>query len=76
MGAGQSGRSEQFARPVARRNVEGGNRQDDITHQSYRIVLGARTPKHPDYLDLFIAMTGRAPLAGVYLGAERRPGDC
>lgn len=27
---------------VARRNVEGGNRQDDITHQSYRIVLGAR----------------------------------
>lgn len=29
-------------------------------------VLGARTPKHPDYLDLFIAMTGRAPAAGVY----------
>lgn len=28
-------------------------------------VLGARTVKHPDYLDLFIAMTGRAPLAGV-----------
>lgn len=27
---------------VARRNVEGGNRQDDITHQTYRIVLGAR----------------------------------
>ncbi|SEI73195.1 TonB-dependent Receptor Plug Domain [Sphingomonas sp. OV641] len=27
---------------VARRNVEGGNRQDDIQHQSYRIVLGAR----------------------------------
>ena len=36
-------------------------------------VLGARTPKHPDYLDLFIAMTGRAPLAGVYLDDERRP---
>ena len=35
-------------------------------------VLGARTPKHPDYLDLFIAVTGRAPLAGVYLDAERR----
>jgi len=27
---------------VARRNVEGGNRQDDIQHQSFRIVLGAR----------------------------------
>ncbi|NHF74588.1 cis-3-hydroxy-L-proline dehydratase [Paracoccus xiamenensis] len=36
-------------------------------------VLGARTPKHPDYLDLFIAMTGRAPLSGVYLQDERRP---
>lgn len=29
-------------------------------------ILGARTPKHPDYLDLFIAMTGRAPASGVY----------
>ena len=29
-------------------------------------VLGARTQKHPDYLDLFIAMTGRAPAGGVY----------
>ncbi|MGB1159854.1 MAG: aconitase X [Alphaproteobacteria bacterium] len=36
-------------------------------------VLGARTVKHPDYLDLFIAMTGRAPLAGVYEDAGRRP---
>lgn len=27
---------------VARRNVEGGARQDDIQHQSYRIVIGAR----------------------------------
>lgn len=35
-------------------------------------VLGARTPKHPDYLDLCIAVTGRAPLAAVYLDAERR----
>ena len=34
-------------------------------------VLGARTQKHPDYLDLFIAMTGRAPNAGVYLTANR-----
>ena len=29
-------------------------------------VLGARTPKHPDYFDLFIAITGRAPNNGVY----------
>ena len=27
-------------------------------------VLGARTVKHPDFLDLFIALTGRAPLVG------------
>ncbi|MDO5642121.1 MAG: aconitase X [Paracoccus sp. (in: a-proteobacteria)] len=36
-------------------------------------VLGARTPKHADYLDLCIAVTGRAPLSGVYLDDERRP---
>lgn len=36
-------------------------------------VLGARTPKHPDYLDLFIAMTGRAPASGVYTDEGRRP---
>ena len=29
-------------------------------------VLGARTQKHPDYLDLFISMTGRAPASGIY----------
>lgn len=34
-------------------------------------ALGARTTKHPDFLDLFIALTGRAPLAGVYLPANR-----
>jgi cis-L-3-hydroxyproline dehydratase len=34
-------------------------------------VLGARTTKHPDFLDLFIALTGRAPLAGVYLPENR-----
>ncbi|MEA3643478.1 MAG: aconitase family protein [Lamprobacter sp.] len=34
-------------------------------------VLAARTPKHPDYLDLFIAITGRAPAAGVYQDAGR-----
>lgn len=36
-------------------------------------VLGARTQKHPDYLDLFIAMTGRAPHTGVYLAQNRLP---
>ncbi len=34
-------------------------------------VLGARTTKHPDFMDLFIALTGRAPLAGVYLPENR-----
>jgi hypothetical protein len=36
-------------------------------------VLGARTQKHPDYLDLFIAITGRAPNTGVYLAENRGP---
>lgn len=34
-------------------------------------VLGARTEKHPDFFDLFIALTGRAPLSGVYLEKHR-----
>ena len=36
-------------------------------------VLGARTVKHPDFLDLCIALTGRAPMSGVYLDAARAP---
>jgi predicted aconitase/predicted aconitase with swiveling domain len=36
-------------------------------------VLGARTAKHPDFLDLCIALTGRAPLSGVYLEEHRKP---
>lgn len=35
-------------------------------------VLGARTAKHPDFLDLCIALTGRAPLSGVYLDGPRQ----
>ena len=35
-------------------------------------VLGARTAKHPDFLDLCIAMTGRAPQSGVYLDEHRQ----
>ena len=37
-------------------------------------VLAARTTKHPDFLDLCIAITGRAPESGVYLEVNRRPG--
>ena len=36
-------------------------------------VLGARTAKHPDFLDLFVALTGRAPETGVYVPENRRP---
>jgi predicted aconitase/predicted aconitase with swiveling domain len=35
-------------------------------------VLGARSVKHPDFFDLFVAMTGRAPLSGVYLKENRQ----
>ncbi|MBD2747122.1 DUF521 domain-containing protein [Microvirga sp. BT688] len=35
-------------------------------------VLGARTMKYPDYLDICIALTGRAPLAGCHRDAGRR----
>jgi predicted aconitase/predicted aconitase with swiveling domain len=35
-------------------------------------VLGARTVKHPDFFDLFVALTGRAPLSDVYLVENRQ----
>lgn len=35
-------------------------------------VLGARTAKHPDFLDLCIAIAGRAPLSGVYFDEHRK----
>lgn len=35
-------------------------------------VLGARTLKYPDYLDICIALTGRAPLIGCHLDAPRK----
>jgi cis-L-3-hydroxyproline dehydratase len=35
-------------------------------------VLGARTLKYPDYLDILVALTGRAPAADCYLAAGRR----
>ncbi|MEH6523680.1 cis-3-hydroxy-L-proline dehydratase [Sulfitobacter sp.] len=39
-------------------------------------VLGARTAKHPDFFDLFIALTGRAPLSDVYLPENRQARVC
>lgn len=35
-------------------------------------VIGARTMKYPDFLDVCIALTGRAPLAGCHLDPGRR----
>jgi predicted aconitase/predicted aconitase with swiveling domain len=35
-------------------------------------VLGARTMKYPDYLDILVAITGRAPNADTHLAAARR----
>jgi predicted aconitase/predicted aconitase with swiveling domain len=35
-------------------------------------VLGARTMKYPDYLDILIALIGRAPNAGAHTDAGRR----
>jgi len=36
-------------------------------------VLGARTVKYPDYLDICIALTGRAPFSGPHTDAGRLP---
>jgi predicted aconitase/predicted aconitase with swiveling domain len=37
-------------------------------------VLGARTMKYPDFLDICIALTGRAPLAGPHIDINRKAG--
>ncbi|CDX33756.1 conserved hypothetical protein [Mesorhizobium sp. SOD10] len=34
-------------------------------------VLGARTMKYPDYLDILVAITGRAPNADCHIGGKR-----
>jgi len=39
-------------------------------------VLGARTQKYPDFLDVFIALTGRAPASGGHLDRGRLPTVC
>jgi len=36
-------------------------------------VVGARTQKYPDMLDVLVAVTGRAPLAGCHLDEHRLP---
>lgn len=39
-------------------------------------VIGARTQKYPDMLDVLVAITGRAPAAGCHLDEPRRPTLC
>jgi len=39
-------------------------------------VIGARTQKYPDFLDIFIALTGRAPASGSHLESGRNPTVC
>ncbi len=39
-------------------------------------VIGARTQKYPDFLDIFIALTGRAPASGSHLDTGRNPTVC
>lgn len=36
-------------------------------------VLGAKTQKYPDFLDVCIALTGRAPVAGCHIDSNRLP---
>lgn len=36
-------------------------------------VIGARTQKYPDFLDICIALTGRAPMTGAHLDSGRQP---
>lgn len=39
-------------------------------------ILGARTVKHADFMDLCVALTGRAARVGVYLEQQRRASRC
>ncbi|KAF4984129.1 hypothetical protein FZEAL_622 [Fusarium zealandicum] len=39
-------------------------------------VLGARTMKYPDFLDISIALTGRAPRGGPHIGSNRLASLC
>ena len=55
--------------PPARGEVIGWSESNAVIHANS--LLGARTAKHPDFLDLCIAVTGRAPETGVYLEENR-----
>ncbi len=55
--------------PKAAQNIAWGESNAVVFANS---VLGARTLKYPDYLDILVAITGRAPAADCYLDAGRR----
>lgn len=55
--------------PKAGQNIAWGESNAVVFANS---VLGARTLKYPDYLDILVALTGRAPAADCYLDASRR----
>ncbi len=53
---------------MGRRNVEGGNRQDDLTHTSFRLVIGSKGDLVPDLLTYDIyAQEGVTLLSEEYL---------
>lgn len=55
--------------PKAGQNIAWGESNAVVFANS---VLGARTLKYPDYLDILVALTGRAPATDCYLEAGRR----
>lgn len=55
--------------PKAGQNIAWGESNAVVFANS---VLGARTLKYPDYLDILVAITGRAPAADCYLADRRR----
>jgi len=55
--------------PKAGQNIAWGESNAVVFANS---VLGARTLKYPDYLDILVSITGRAPAADCYLDAGRR----
>lgn len=55
--------------PKAGQNIAWGESNAVVYANS---VLGARTLKYPDYLDILVALTGRAPAADCYLPDRRR----
>jgi len=65
--------SQPFANPgdiadmaIGRRNVEGGNRQDDIRHTSYRGVLGIKGEMFQNWNYDVYAQSGKVLYEGVY----------